>query len=132
MQCLVFYDRRLSVRVGTRSPAEQLLLRLMARTDVTRWRLRPDACPTVIHTAHPTLARALTERAAADGPAGLPPVLRPAPARGVLTGGDPAEGQIMVIGGDVFICSWDQVIEEREAALTARVLRGGGSPSDDA
>ncbi|MGW2716791.1 nucleotidyltransferase family protein [Streptomyces sp. NPDC001492] len=132
VQCLVFYDRRLSVRVGTRSPAEQLLLRLMARTDVTRWRLRPDACPTVIHTAHPTLARALTERAAADGPAGLPPVLRPAPARGVLTGGDPAEGQIMVIGGDVFVCSWDQVIEEREAALTARVLRGGGSPSDDA
>ncbi|MFF7546452.1 nucleotidyltransferase family protein [Streptomyces canus] len=132
VQCLVFYDRRLSVRVGTRSPAQRLLLRLMARTDVTRWRLRPDACPTVIHTAHPALARALSQRSATDGPGRPAPVLRPAPVRGVLTGGSPAEGQIMVIGGDVFVCSWDQVVEEREAALTARVLHGEGSPSGDA
>ncbi|MGQ4475519.1 nucleotidyltransferase family protein, partial [Streptomyces sp. SAS_276] len=56
VQCAVFYNRRLSVAVAERTLVQRALLRLMARTDLTRWRLRSDACPTMIHTGHPALA----------------------------------------------------------------------------
>lgn len=122
VQCAVFYNRRLSVAVTERTLRQRLLVRLMARTDLTRWRLRPDACPTMIHTGHPALAAAAGP-GRAGGPAAAPS-LHGTTAEGVLVGGAFPDGQVVAIGDDVFCCSWDQVVGPEQVAL-ARSLAGG-------
>ncbi|MEV1049965.1 nucleotidyltransferase family protein [Streptomyces sp. NPDC049887] len=138
-QCAVFYNRRLSVTLNDRTLPQQLLVRLMARTDLTRWRLRSDACPTMIHTGHPALTGVAPDRLAApDGSAVGLPRLRPTPAAGVRVGGTFPDRQLVAIGDDVFLCSWDQVVSHRDAALAKQLAsvqgagaRRKGEPADD-
>jgi hypothetical protein len=135
---------------------QRVLLRLMARTDLTRWRLRSDACPTMIHTGHPALAAigpvgggggarvaaaggGGAARAAAAGEGRRPAsegspgagarrgrssgvsLLRPTTAEGVLVGGVFPDQQVVAIGDDVFLCSWDQVVSRSQVALARSV-----------
>ncbi|MEU9244794.1 nucleotidyltransferase family protein [Streptomyces sp. NPDC048385] len=130
-QCAVFYNRRLSVTLSDRTLPQQLLVRLMARTDLTRWRLRSDACPTMIHTGHPALTGVTPDTSATpDGSATGLPRLRPTPATGVRVGGTFPDRQLVAIGDDVFLCSWDQVVSSRDAALAKHLasLQGATAP----
>ncbi|MEV5657131.1 nucleotidyltransferase family protein [Streptomyces sp. NPDC052291] len=128
VQCAVFYNRRLTVRVGERTWTQKLLLRLMARTDLTRWLLRPDACPTMIHTAHPALATVPVAGAGGRGRTASPSLMATS-ADGVRVGGAFPDRQLVSIGDDVFLCSWDQVVGRRQVAQAKRIAEGG--PGDD-
>lgn len=120
VRCYVHYVRRLTVDTGRRSLADRLLLRLMARADLTRWRLRPDACPTLVHSEHPALAAAAAVPPRRL-PAGARPGLRPTGLPGVAVGGSFPDAQIVAIGDDVFACSWDQHVTQRQLAMLRRL-----------
>ncbi|WP_339156300.1 nucleotidyltransferase family protein [Actinomadura luteofluorescens] len=131
VQCAVFYNRRLAVRVGNRSLVERVLLQLMARADLEHWRLCPDACPTAIHTGHAALAD-IPPSPPRGGDAGSRMLgsLRPTATKGVTIGPADLGGQLMTIGKDVFLCSWDQVVAKERVALAKRVAAERASDGD--
>lgn len=98
-QCFAFYVRRLDVGVRRRSLREWLLLQFMPTSDLLRWQLRSDSCPTLVHVDHPALAGAL------DSPK-IPQRLRPTPLPGVWVG-----DRLVLMGSDLFLCTWDQLID---------------------
>ncbi|MGQ4484021.1 hypothetical protein, partial [Streptomyces sp. SAS_276] len=48
-------------------------------------------------------------------------LLRPTTAEGVLVGGVFPDQQVVAIGDDVFLCSWDQVVSRGQVALAQSV-----------
>ncbi|MEO3809589.1 nucleotidyltransferase family protein [Sphaerisporangium sp. B11E5] len=116
-QCFAFYVRRLRAGIGGRTTRERLLLRFLPKADLLNWRLRPDACPTLIHTGHPVLAGHVTAGAgtAAAGQERLP---------GVRVAGR-RDTPVVVIGDDVFLCTWDQRILPQQVAEVNDLLGVG-------
>jgi hypothetical protein len=88
-------DYTLRAALRRRSLREWLLLQFMPTPDL----LRSDSCPTLVHVDHPALAGAL-------GSPKIPKRLRPTPLPGVWVG-----DRLVLIGSDLFLCTWDQLID---------------------
>jgi hypothetical protein len=130
IRCYAYYSRRLHIRVGRRSLLAWLLLGLMAKSDLTRWNLRADACPLLVHANHTAVAEAAVGRSDPQDGRRSPPYTLSKPMDGVELVCRRGVCIAVRIGRDVFLLSWDQIIsdEQAEYAVALRTREPGPTP----